>query len=252
LAAEEVAIMTWVNPPKLEPTDVGSLTQLTMSGMRVATCAVSTAADALGSGDSVLYEKVHDCERQLDLLDREIDERLTAAIVEAPANAVRELLACMKLITDLERIGDLLAGFATRGPAVGSRLEMRDTGELIKMASVLEQMLLKVQRAFYERDLDMAVSVLRADAEVDRLRNLIYVRLVEGHEGVSPAGVHVLFMAQALERVGDHIKNLAEEVCHVLSGHTLRHVLRAHDQPMEQMFLRWLRGQHGLSVRAWR
>jgi phosphate uptake regulator len=48
---------------------------------------------------------------------------------------------------------------------------------------------------------------------------------------------HVLFMAQELERSGDHVKNMAEEVCHLVSGRTVRHVLRAYDRPVEQLFL---------------
>jgi phosphate uptake regulator len=44
-------------------------------------------------------------------------------------------------------------------------------------------------------------------------------------------------MTQSLERAGDHAKNLAEEVCHLVSGHSVRHVLRAYDMPVEQMFI---------------
>jgi len=50
-----------------------------------------------------------------------------------------------------------------------------------------------------------------------------------------------LFMTQSLERAGDHAKNLAEEVCHLVSGHTVRHVLRSYDKPLEQMFIDDLR-----------
>jgi phosphate uptake regulator len=48
-------------------------------------------------------------------------------------------------------------------------------------------------------------------------------------------------MTQSLERAGDHAKNLAEEVCHLVSGHTVRHVMMTYDKPIEQMFLDWLR-----------
>jgi phosphate uptake regulator len=48
-------------------------------------------------------------------------------------------------------------------------------------------------------------------------------------------------MAQALERAGDHVKNVAEEVCHFVSGNSLRHVLRGADRSEEQMFLDWLK-----------
>ena len=48
-------------------------------------------------------------------------------------------------------------------------------------------------------------------------------------------------MTQSLERAGDHAKNLAEEVCHLVSGHTVRHVLKTYDKPVEQMFIDYLR-----------
>ena len=47
----------------------------------------------------------------------------------------------------------------------------------------------------------------------------------------------MLFMTQSLERAGDHAKNLVEEVCHLVSGHSVRHVPRAYDKPVEQMFI---------------
>ena len=55
------------------------------------------------------------------------------------------------------------------------------------------------------------------------------------------ASLQVIFMTQSLERAGDHAKNLAEEVCHFVSGHTVRHVMMTYDKPIEQMFLDWLR-----------
>lgn len=51
-------------------------------------------------------------------------------------------------------------------------------------------------------------------------------------------------MANALERSGDHIKNMAEELCHLATGHTVRHLLRAKDKPVEQLFLDWLAKQN--------
>ncbi len=234
--------------PSTGGNEIRSLATLTGLAMQVATSAASHVIHALSGVNPSLYDAVQDCEKQLDALDQEIDERMTAAIENAQAGEIRELLACAKITTDLERVGDLLASFASRGRAVGTRLDMRDIDDLIKMATVLEQMLTKAQRAFGTHDLNAAIDILRADAEIDRIRNLIYVRLVEGYEGVTPAGVHVLFMAQALERAGDHVKNVAEEICHRISGHTLRHVLRSQDQPMEQMFLRWLKQKHGIAL----
>ena len=85
-------------------------------------------------------------------------------------------------------------------------------------------------------------TVLRADAGMDRLRNLIFMRHIENPENVQrQASLQVIFMTQSLERAGDHAKNLAEEVCHLVSGHTVRHVMMTYDKPIEQMFLDWLR-----------
>ena len=57
------------------------------------------------------------------------------------------------------------------------------------------------------------------------------------------ASLQVIFMTQSLERAGDHAKNLAEEVCHLVSGHPARHVLIAYDKPIEQMFIEHLRSR---------
>jgi phosphate transport system protein len=87
-----------------------------------------------------------------------------------------------------------------------------------------------------------AVEVLRADAEMDRLRNLLFLCPIENPEGMArQASLQVVFMTQSLERAGDHAQNLAEEVCHFVSGHTIRHVMMGYDKPIEQMFLDWLR-----------
>ena len=80
---------------------------------------------------------------------------------------------------------------------------------------------------------------------MDRLRNLIFLHHLETHhEQRHPESFHVLFMAQGLERAGDHAKNIAEEVCHLVSGRTVRHVLRSYDVPDEKLFIEHLRAQH--------
>jgi phosphate uptake regulator len=59
-----------------------------------------------------------------------------------------------------------------------------------------------------------------------------------------PDSVHVITMAQAIERAADHVKNAAEEVCHVVSGYTVRHLLGLHEKSAEQLYLEHLRRQH--------
>jgi phosphate transport system protein len=113
------------------------------------------------------------------------------------------------------------------------------------MATVLEKMLEDVGVAFSSRDVKKALDVLRADAEMDRLRNLIFLRHIENPENIHrQSSLQVIFMTQSLERAGDHAKNLAEEVCFFVSGHTVRHVMMTYDKPFEQLFLDWLRARN--------
>lgn len=215
---------------------------LTSNAIQLAKSAVAHAIDGLAQRSPAPFMAVNKCEQDLDRLDREVDERVTHAVTRASATEAAELLVCMKFMIDLERIGDLVSSFGGCAQAIGARIEMDDLKDLIHMATVLEQMLADIHEAFSRRDLDRAVNVLRADAVIDRLRNLLFIRHVENNEGTAgPEGIHVLFMAQALERAGDHAKNLAEEVCHLVTGQTMRHVLRSKSKSEEQMFLDWLR-----------
>lgn len=193
-----------------------------------------------------MYESIHACERKLDELDQEFDENVGPIISRLQAEQVRELLACVKCMVDLERIGDLISGFASRAKIVGARMSPQDSYDLIKMASALEQMISDAHYAFFHRDLDRAVRVLRADAEIDRIRNLIHIRHLENHEGIAgPESINVIFMAQAIERAGDHAKNIAEEACHLISGHSIRHLSEQNPKSREQVFMEYLRKQPG-------
>lgn len=203
--------------------------------------AVSYALDGLINGSGAALQAVRSCEEKLDDLDRELDEALASTITQVDPAQARELLAAMKLMLDLERVGDLVASFAERSAIVRNRIDMEDVEQLTRMACLLENMLTKIGQAFISRDVEQAISVLRTDSEIDRLRNLIVVRHTENAEGLKgQEGLHVLSMANALERAGDHVKNMAEELCHLATGHTLRHMMRVKDKPLEQMFLDWL------------
>jgi phosphate transport system protein len=232
-----------VRTPDPEPAH-RHLVRRTVEACAIAKEAAAAAAEGIATGSSAMLNSLRQRERDLDAFDMEIDSGVTIAITEdgvGPAEA-RELLACMKFMIGLERIGDLLLSFANSAQAAGGRLDSEDTRDLTHMATILEKMLTDVGSAFSLRNVNTAVDVLRADAEMDRLRNLIFLRHIENPENIARQGsLQVIFMTQSLERAGDHAKNLAEEVCHFVSGHTVRHVLMAYDKPVEQMFIDYLR-----------
>ena len=224
-----------------------SYTQLvrrTVQACQLAKDAAAAAAEGIATGSAALLNSIRQREKELDAIDMEIDSGVTTAITRVTEVEARELLACMKFMIGLERIGDLLLSFVNSAQAAGSRLDPQDTRELTQMATLLEKMLTDVGESFSSRDVKKAVDVLRADAEMDRLRNLIFMRHIENPENVAhQASLQVIFMTQSLERAGDHAKNLAEEVCFLVSGHTVRHVLMSYDKPVEQMFIDWLRAR---------
>ena len=210
--------------------------------------AVSHALDTLIKGSAHSLAAVRKCEEQLDNMDRKMDENLSIVITQVLPAQARELLACMKIMVDLERVGDLVLSFAQRAAIVRNRIDMEDVEQLTRIGCLLENMLGTISRAFVTRNVEQAVHVLRTDAEIDRLRNLIMVRHTENAEGLKgPESLHVLSMANALERAGDHTKNIAEELCHLATGHTVRHVIRSKDKPTEQLFLQWLAKQSAIS-----
>ena len=225
---------------------MSTLVGLTMQACESAKASVSHAIDGLVHGGKASLEAVRKCEEKLDELDRELDERLASVITQVAPPQARELLACMKLMLDLERIGDLVVSFAERAAIVRNRLDMEDVGQLTKMACLLENMLEQVARAFTARDVNQALTIFRADSEIDRLRNLLMVRHTDSTESLrGQESLHVLFMATSLERAGDHAKNIAEETCHLATGHTVRHLMRrTKDKSVEQLFIDWLAKQN--------
>jgi phosphate transport system protein len=227
--------------PSPEPS-YSVLVKRTVEACELARQAAAIAAEGIATGSMSHLNAIRQREKELDAIDMEVDSGVTSTITRVPEAETRQLLACMKVVIGLERIGDLLLSFATSAQAVGNRLDSRDARDLTQMATVLEKMLADVGHSFSQRDVRKAIDVLRADAEMDRLRNLIFLRHIENPENIPhQASLQVIFMTQSLERAGDHAKNLAEEVCHFVSGHSVRHLLMSYDKPIEQMFIDWLR-----------
>lgn len=227
-----------------------ALVALSLRACEVAKSAVAHVAQGLARRSAGPFRAVKKCEEELDRLEREIDQGVTSAISRAPDTQARELLACLKSSIHVERIGDLMDSLADHAQALGSHVAPEDIHDLVRMASALETMLVDVYDAFSKRDLGRSVAILQADAQIDVLRNLMFDRhLGEAESGARRDSFHLLFMAQSLERAGDHAKNLAEEVFHLVSGHTIRHAVPESDESREQMYVRFLLEQQGAARR---
>lgn len=221
----------------------GRIRDLTLRGAEIARAGCELVSRELPRNQPELLIRIRQYEEELDHLNRTVNEAIAQELARADEAEIRELLTCLKFLLELERIGDLLLNVVNRAQSVSTRLERRDLKDLAAMAGVLAGMLSEAQAAFVGLDLNRVMSVLKTDAEVDRLRNLIFLRHIENREGDERSGsFHLLYMTQSLERVGDHVKNLVGEVCQLVTGHSVRHLVHARQQPAEhERFLEWLR-----------
>jgi phosphate transport system protein len=203
------------------------LTSLVIRGCLIARDSVFNVRDFFAEGSRLAFLAIKDCEKELDQIERKIDEQLPEAITRVGEAEARELLACLKFITDLERIGDLAYSAVMHLQSRREKLPPADSRQLVEMASLLHMMLEQIYQGFIKRDVSYAQSVLQSDPEVDHLCHSLFQRhLAEPNSPSGQKNFDILLAAQALERIGDHSKNLAEELYGLTEGRSLRHNAR--------------------------
>ncbi|ALO37671.1 phosphate signaling complex protein PhoU [Alcaligenes faecalis] len=190
---------------------------------------VRSATEALQSGDMSLVDQVREREKEINRLEVEIDERITNLIARNQPTAIdlRMLLSISKMLTDMERCGDE----AERIAKMARRLHEGTAGyepvvELRHMSSSVAGMINDVLDAFARQDAVHAAQIVRSDKEVDRewkgsLRHII-TYMIEDPRTISHS-IDLIFIARALERIGDHAKNMAERVIYMVRGDDVRH-----------------------------
>jgi phosphate transport system protein len=202
-----------------------NLSQLALKACLIARDAAFNVRDLLTSSSRMAFLAIKDCEKELDLIERQIDERLPAAITRVNEHRARQLLSSLKSTTDLERIGDLVMSVAMRFQARTAKIPASDVRQLVEMSSVLREMLDLIHKGFSTLDLECARKVLQMDKEIDRVcHSLFQTHLAENVPQGDTSGFEILLMAQALERAGDHTTNLAEDLYSLIEGRSLRHV----------------------------
>jgi phosphate transport system protein len=200
------------------------LMRITLRACLIARDATFNIQDLLTNSSRMAFLAIRDCEKELDQIERRIDEQLPGAITRVNERKARQLLACLKCITDLERIGDLVMSVAHRVQARSGQIPGSDVRYLVQMSVIVREMLEDIHNGFVSLDVEKARKVLRTDADLDRICHTLFQRhLADNVHERDSLGFDVLLMAQALERSGDHAKNLAEELYGLIEGHTLRH-----------------------------
>src|SRR6266496_2099388 len=153
-----VALMSTASVKKTDPElSHAHFLRRTVEACELAREAASIAAEGIATGSMSRLNSIRQCERELDAIDAEIDSGVTSSITQAPETETRQLLACMRLMIGLERIGDLLLSFANSAQSAGNRIDSQDARDLTQMATLLEKMLADVGQSFSNRDVRKAI-----------------------------------------------------------------------------------------------
>ena len=190
--------------------------------------AIRKSIRALADRDKNVADQVFQDEERINQMEIEIDDMGTRllALHQPVARDLRFLTAALKINTDLERMGDLAVNITERALSLISMPPVKPLIDIPKMASLVEQMLLRSLGAFVDSDADKARTVLLSDDEVDRLRDAIYRELVsfmQQDPATVQAAVDLMFVARDLERIADHATNIAEDVVYLVQGVDVRH-----------------------------
>ena len=201
------------------------LTRLALKACLIARDAAFNVRDLVTTNSRMAFLAIKDCEKELDFIERQIDEDLPAAITRVNESRARQLLSSLKCTTDLERIGDLVMSVAMRLQARNAKIPASDASQLVEMSVILRDMLDLIHTGFSTLDLECARKVLQMDKDVDRICHALFQKhLAENLPQGDTSSFDLMLMAQALERAGDHTTNLAEDLYSLIEGRSLRHM----------------------------
>ncbi|HBA09624.1 MAG: phosphate transport system regulatory protein PhoU [Methylotenera sp.] len=189
------------------------------------------ALEALVKLDSNLAKEVMGNDHLVNALEVQIDEGCSQIIArrQPAAGDLRMVMMMVKTITDLERIGDEATKIARTAQKIfdEDRMYKPRFNEIKSMVALVREMLRTALDGFARLDVSKTVEVARQDEQVDEhfrsaMRQLITFML-EDPRTISMS-LEVLFVAKAIERIGDHAKNIAEYVVYMVKGKDVRHI----------------------------
>jgi phosphate transport system protein len=190
--------------------------------------AIGLSVRSLTERDTAIALRVVEDDRRVNLLEVEIDElclRLLA-LRQPAASDLRFITLALKVVTDLERIGDLAVNIAQRAEQLNAVPPLKPWADIPRMAHLAERMLKESLDAVVAGDAGRARAVLESDEAVDELYHAIFRELVAfmtSDPSTTSRAMSVLFVAKHLERIADHATNVAEMVIFYVEGRDVRH-----------------------------
>ena len=189
---------------------------------------IAKSVQSLKESDADLAGRVIRDDSVLDNLEVEIDNECIKILVTRQPAAVhlRFVLAMLKINTDLERIGDLSTNIANEAVNLHGRPTLKPLVDIPRMAELCIGMLRDVFTAITEWDAERARGVIARDRDIDTLNIQVYRELftymAENAHNISQA-LGLIMVSKALERIGDHVTNIAERAIYYIEGIDIRH-----------------------------
>jgi len=190
---------------------------------RLAAQAVELALRILTERRPELADRVMEIENRIDALNLEIESRAIQllALQQPMARDLRTIAAVLRIITDIERIGDYAVDTSNQARHLTDRPLFKPLVDIPKMARLVQQMLQDSLQAFVHRDLELAMRAVEEDDAVDHAYHALYDEIVEYLQrdpSLAPQATSLLLIGVYLERMADHVTNIGERVWYMETG----------------------------------
>jgi phosphate transport system protein len=191
---------------------------------RIARMQLETVLEAFINNDTESAKNIVERDSEVDELEHSI-HRLTVhllALRQPLAVDLRTIISALRIATDMERIADYVANIARQVMILNGMTiddELRES--IIRMAEIAREMLGNILEAYTQSNIQKALDVRGHDVEIDKLYATLLIRLrvcmITDTDTVKTCTA-LLFVARCLERIGDHIKNIAEDIYFIVTG----------------------------------
>jgi phosphate transport system protein len=207
------------------------LTQLKENLLKMATLVEETLRDAIAAlmnRDSEMIKKTMEKEDKINAMENAIDEMCLKllALRQPLAADLRFITSAMKIVTDLERMGDQAVNIVERAASLNQEPQLKPYIDIPRMAEIVESMVKDVLDAFVNRDSKLARSVCVRDDLVDGLNDQVHRELltymISDPKTITRA-VHLMIVSRCLERIADHATNIAEDVIFMVDALVIKH-----------------------------
>ena len=183
---------------------------------------LEAALDVVERRDDKAAARIVANDEAIDSLEQEVSQDVMKLALRGPlARDLREILASLRIASDIERIGDYAANVAKRSTALNAAPPLPHTRGLAALGQLVVRQVRDVLVAYAHNDVAAAQRVRDQDAEVDTLYTGLFRELLtymmEDARAITPC-THLLFMAKNLERIGDHATNIAENIWFLVHG----------------------------------